>query len=468
MATIKNTLLLYRYHYMKKYIKIILPILLPISAFSTASQAADIDISISGSGSVKSIEANEECQANCNISNSLDINTLVATPSQGATFTGWTGQRCDAGQGVLLTKEFSLLKHVTNGAKTLAKADIDQDGNPDLAYISLLDGEMGILTHLSSSTVNKKVITNSLNYPAALAFYDWDNDGDQDLVVTEYGAALIKLYFNNGLGDFSFERDISIDGYKAYSIAIADINNDSLPDLALSSFNANTGGNLAQLASSIRNEKTGWFINNGNDEFTLAVELSQAGAITLDAHKNVDTGDVELAAAEIQQGEIALYSLSTDLTEFNRTLVASGTSAYGVALGDIDDNGSIDVLSSYYSPSSLSISIRNSDNTFASPSIINGFEEGVTATAIADINNDGYQDIVTGEFNNNRFIYTLSNGYKNCVINSTAKIGVTANFTSQSTSSIPTSSSSEDSSGGGTTFSLLLLLSLALMRKTKL
>ncbi|MCH2056436.1 MAG: hypothetical protein MK214_07445 [Thalassotalea sp.] len=96
----------------------------------------------------------------------------------------------------------------------------------------------------------------------------------------------------------------------------------------------------------------------------------------------------------------------------------------------------------------------------------------VTATAISDINGDGYKDVITGELNSNQFLYFASKGYEECVFTSEAKITVTANFSSQSQSdnsggSDQQSQSNGGGSGGGSTSWGVLLLTLVLSLRAR-
>jgi len=449
---------------MKKITATILPI---VTFISTAAFSADIELTINGNGTIKALEADMSCNENCTITNDLAINTLQVT-SGSDQFTGWTGQQCDSGNGVILGDTKETLGNVPDGAKTLVSADIDQDNDLDLAYISLFDGQIGIFLNEGNGEFSKRPIEFNLNYPAALAFYDWDNDGDHDLLVTEYDAAQIKLYSNNGLGDYSFSKNIVISGYKPYGISVQDINQDNIPDIAISSFQANTGGNLQILVDSIRNAKTAWLTNNGQDEFELAYELSNHGGITLDSHFYPLDNKLELAAAEVQSGDVALYTVNLITEEVTRTVVDNGLAAYGVALNDIDNNGTIDVFTSHYQPAKLQLNYRQNDSSFVKATGITGFADGVTATALVDVDNNGYLDLLTGEFNSNKFLSIKTQGYKDCVITKDSKISITANFAAQATTPAPStpSSNSSGSSGGGSLGwgSVIMVLFLLVMR----
>lgn len=417
----------------------------------TSANAAEIEVTINGSGTIKAIEAEQECNETCTIANELATNTLQASNDS---FTGWTGQKCDAGNEIITAQAFERLSNVPGGAKTLSTADVNQDQLTDLAYISLFNGQIGVLTNQGGQEFTNVVIAENLNYPSAIAFSDWDYDGDNDLIAVEHNASKLKLYSNDGIGNFSFTKDISIPGYKPYAISVADINQDNSPDIAISSFSANTSGNLQTLVNSIGGAETNWFINNGQDDFELFQELSTTAAITTDVHLDTEKNTIELVTAEIESGDIAIYTMAIDSQEVNRSVVTTGTGAYGAVFGDIDNNGTIDVLSAHYRPSNLQISYRNNEGTFTSQQKYTNFPEGVTATAIVDIDNNSYKDIVTGEFNSNKFIFAKTTSYKDCIISTDNKIQITANFsnsqsTNNNTNSTTPNATAESSSGGG-------------------
>lgn len=434
------------------------PVLLPLSIlFNTSVNSAEIEISINGNGTVNALEAATECSENCTIINDLAINTLQAIATSGK-FTGWSGQQCDAGNGMLLGNTIETLGFVPDGAKTLASADINQDTLEDLAYISLFDGQVGFFINEGNGNFTRQAVAQDLNYPAALAVYDWDGDGDEDLIVTEYGANNIKLYSNDGNGSFSFTKDMRVNGSRPYAISVNDINQDNIPDIAISSFTANTSGNLSVLVDSIKSADTAWFINNGQDQFELAYSVSEVAAITIDSTTNPQNNTVDLVTAEIQSGDIAVYKYDAESESMTRKLVGNGPSVYGASFDDIDGNGTADVLTSHYQSKKLQLFYQQADGTFSDPAVITGFEEGLTATAFIDIDNNGYKDLVTGEFNNNKFVYVHAEGYRDCVVTSESKIKVTANFEQQastpSSTSATTSSTSSGGSSGGASFLL--------------
>jgi Leucine-rich repeat (LRR) protein len=120
----------------------------------------------------------------------------------------------------------------------IAIADMDGDGDLDIfavadvtgfgGYAICTNAGTGVLTLSSSSAFG-----NGLGAAAG----DIDNDGDIDLAYTDFIAGQVYTLVNNGAGSFSGGQTFSI-GTQAYSVRLADINNDGLLDLIAIQTNA--------------------------------------------------------------------------------------------------------------------------------------------------------------------------------------------------------------------------------------
>ena len=89
-----------------------------------------------------------------------------------------------------------------------------------------------------------------------------------------------------------------------------------------------------------------------NDTF-----LKTQALFEIDTYIDSQTNLVELVAAEIETGDIALYAYDIDAAQVTRSLVGNGSSVYGAAFEDIDNNGTIDVLTSHYQPKNIQLSL---------------------------------------------------------------------------------------------------------------
>lgn len=434
-------------------------------SMSQLVQAKSISVTVVGSGGVKAKEADISCTESCILTNTLSKNTLAPTANSGWEFSGWSGQQCDSGSQVLVNTSYKSLGGASGGAKTLKTVDLNGDNLDDLVSISLFNGEVSLRNNQGNGQFNTINIDTNLHYPTALDLYDWDGDSDFDLFVAEYGRGVIKVYLNDGLGDFTFSEDIKISDETPYSFKILDKNNDGQPDIILSSFSADITGDLLVLVKSISAPKTQWFINN-NGRYVAEELLSSFASMTIDAYRKDNV--VSVVTAEIENDEVAQYRSGS------RTVVDIGNATYGAAFGDIDKDGNMDVLAAHYIPSTLNLVYGKDDGSFTTAQLIFSPENGVTATSFGDYNNDGYLDIATGEFNKKLFYYFVTNSYKDCVISSEGDVSLVATFV-ESIENSPTNNSSEktidqpkkESSGGSFYYPLLLLSLLFRMIRKK-
>jgi len=427
------------------------------------TSAANINLSINGQGEISAQEAKLTCTQNCNIENTLTKNTLVATATSGWQFNGWTEQQCDAGSQVLISTQTESLDQAQGGAKTLNSADLNGDNLDDLVNINLFDGQVVSLLNNGDGSFTKTIIDDELYYPTGLELYDWDNDSDQDLLVAEYGRSKIKLYSNDGHGQFSFSKNIHLADSKPYSLTVADVNSDNSPDILVSSFNADISGDLWVLVNSITSAKTQWHINS-NDVFTAGKLISNNAAMTLDAYQKTINSEVKVVAAEILNDELVYYYGD------NRKVIDTGGGSYGAAFGDIDKDGLPEVLAAFYDPPKLNLLYNQGEAQFSQPQMISSPGYGLTATTFGDFNNDGYVDAATGEFNAKAFYYFPTTSYKDCIITTDANVAITANFTESNVVELPqieTPKNIEKSSGGSTPLSALACLFLFIVVRKK-
>ncbi len=127
---------------------------------------------------------------------------------------------------------------------SVAVADIDNDNDMDLlisgkisdlydtptAFLYRNDGN-GLFTKINESF--KGVYTSSI------AFCDFDNDNDQDVLVTGDATypgfnSVIKLYCNNGYGNYTEIDGIPFEAVRESAISFADVDNDGYQDLLIS------------------------------------------------------------------------------------------------------------------------------------------------------------------------------------------------------------------------------------------
>lgn len=234
--------------------------------------------------------------------------------------------------------------------------DIDNDGCLDL-YMSNRTENSPIINYLFKSncdgTFTDVTFASGVASSAALTycsgFFDFNNDGWQDLFVSNDKTFPNYLYKNNGDGTFSdvsvlSGADIVID---AMSVTIEDFNADGFFDIYIT----NTPFDMATTTT----DGSILLKNNGDETFTnIAVssgcELNSWcwGANFLDAENDGDL-DVYVSCSYISSDGFPSYGFFENqgadsfLNSTNAGFINNEYRSFGNAIGDIDNDGKVDI-----------------------------------------------------------------------------------------------------------------------------
>jgi len=139
---------------------------------------------------------------------------------------------------------------------SVAIADLDGDGKPDMVVANFLSNTISLFKNTSSPGVisfNAKMDLGTSLGPHTVAIADLDGDGKPDIAVTNTLSSTISLFRNqNSVGSFVFaaKSDIPTGSNEPFGLAIADLDGDGKPDLLMTNDNFNAV-NEAGLAFSI-------------------------------------------------------------------------------------------------------------------------------------------------------------------------------------------------------------------------
>lgn len=274
--------------------------------------------------------------------------------------------------------------------------DIDGDGDNDLimtgitpaskTILYLNDGD-GIFTEIEGMPLpqagNGKVI-----------FADLDGDDDLDLFFSGTANTIQEfthIYLNDGAGGFTQLANPALPRFSDSGVDVADVDSDGDIDLLITVKAAN-GDFIADV-----------FLNNGNAIFTPAGELAfdglQFGQVAFIDVEN--DGDLDVIISGEQADESALTRLYLNDGTGNYVIDINSDFEQMVAadidVADLDNDGNLDILMSGNSTANGVQTILYHNDGFGQ------FEE-LPATnlqntfagtnAIADMDNDGDQDIV--------------------------------------------------------------------------
>ena len=244
------------------------------------------------------------------------------------------------------------------------------------------------------------------------AWGDYDNDGYQDLAITQYSDACpsctypILLFHNNGDGTFSqvTNNAISQENLNSIGIAWGDYDNDGLLDLFVGT--RLSGNNVL-------------FHNDGNGNFTKitnSVITSEGGHTTSCSWIDYDRDgwlDLFVANSDVNCYLYHNNGNGTFTKITNGPIVNDLNPCRGSSWGDFDNDGWSDLFVVTYQGSNDLLYHNNGNGTFTK--ITNGpvVNDGMWGTQCCwgDYDNDGYLDLfVTNQNGPNRLYHNEGNG----------------------------------------------------------
>ncbi|OUJ70032.1 FG-GAP-like repeat-containing protein [Hymenobacter crusticola] len=235
--------------------------------------------------------------------------------------------------------------------------------------------------------------------PAVAATADVDGDGDLDLLVANSGINTVSVRLNNGNGIYTGSREVTVFG-NVLDLAVGDVDGDGDLDFVTAPVSFSTGNIL-----SIR-------LNDGAGNFSSGVNASTFGeplSITLG---DVD-GDADLdllVGASIGVGTVnVLLNDGTGrfLEDYAQSITVRNPTELN--LGDIDNDGDLDLLTVYTSGSAVNVALNNGNGRFASPQSI-GVGSSPYLLALGDVDGDNDLDFITTSSTTNALSLRLNNG----------------------------------------------------------
>jgi hypothetical protein len=277
----------------------------------------------------------------------------------------------------------------------VAVGDLDGDGKIDLAITNYSDNTLTLLRNTSNAgnittgSFAPAVVLPTESNPESIAIGNLDSDSKPELIVANNGANTVSVFGNTctvgnlTISGFATKVDFAT-GLGPIDVAIADVDGDGRPDIAVVN-------NVSNTISLLRNTGSG-SINPGSlcakvdFETGMAPRSIAIGDINGDnkpdlAVTNSSSGTVSIYCGTGTAGGISSFSLAA------KTDWTTGTNPFGAAVGDLDGDGRPDLAVANNGSDSVSVFLSS---TQGKPlHLLTGKDEGQVTISVIPNPNSG-------------------------------------------------------------------------------
>ena len=281
---------------------------------------------------------------------------------------------------------FTLARTVplSGGPFDIAAGDFNKDGRADLAIANADGNSIDVLITAAVTATTWSARTPlrlaAPGGPRGVTVADLNGDGSLDVAYTSFYNNSVSAFFGNGLAAFSAPMSPVQVGSMPQGIAALDLNRDGRLELVV----ANTGSTSFSLL---------WRSASGTSYDVHSIVGREPLNVVTIADLNAD-GWPDMVGAATSRDKLSIYRGGPNGLTYPLS-AATGDSPRGVAVGDFNADGRLDLVVANRTASSVTLLLQQADGTFSSGGEIPS-GSGARAVAAADFNRDGKIDFATG------------------------------------------------------------------------
>jgi VCBS repeat protein len=263
------------------------------------------------------------------------------------------------------------------GSAWLAVGDLNADDRPDVVVSnSQAEDTKAVTVYMNNGTgglVLPHVLTApAASYPQGIEIADWNGDGQADVAVALMMMGQVKVFWGNGTGNFPTSVSVNT-GTTPRDLAAADFNGDGHLDFVVTDVDG---------ARPFYGTGTGFQAGPYVSNFPTGSDHVAAGDFNGDGHPDFVT-----------TGQALTLFRNDGAGNWIRQFTAVGENPVGIAPGDLDGDGNLDVAAALYLGGAVSVYYGNGSGDFP---VRRDWGVGLAPNhvAIGDLNGDAQPDLV--------------------------------------------------------------------------